>query len=141
MLAQQVERVPAHVRDLQALVARHDLLDVAADPVQAFGDDVFLAAARHQLHADANTKEGRALTRTASVIASTMPLTASSPRRQSAKGADARQHQDVGAVGLIRIAGDEDLLRNLQAARGALECLGGGMQIAGTVIDDGERSS
>ncbi|MFK4652692.1 hypothetical protein ABIF97_002626 [Bradyrhizobium japonicum] len=46
------------------------------------------------------------------------------------EGADARQHQTVGAVGLIRIAGDEDLLRNLQAARGALECLGGGMQIA-----------
>ncbi len=33
MLAHQIERVPAHMRDFQILVARRDLFDVAQNPV------------------------------------------------------------------------------------------------------------
>ncbi|KXI34708.1 UNVERIFIED_CONTAM: hypothetical protein ACS92_04030 [Bacillus cereus] len=54
------------------------------------------------------------------------------------EGPDAGQHDAIGAIGLVGIARDEDLLRRFQAAPGALEGLGGRMQVAGPVIDDGD---
>ncbi len=82
-------------------------------------------------------KNGRALTRTASVIASSMPSSASRPRRQSAKaptpGSTMRSARNTD----FGIARHHDLLRILHAPRGALERLRGRVQIAGAVIDDG----
>ena len=72
--------------NLQRRVGRPDRRDVAGNPVEPGDDLVFEAARRHQLHADANAEERprRAGARARS-SASTMPGTASSPRRQSAK--------------------------------------------------------
>jgi hypothetical protein len=55
------------------------------------------------------------------------------------KRADARQHDAVGAKHAIRIARHQNILALLHAARGALERLCGRMQIAGSVVDDGNR--
>src|SRR6266478_7633906 len=57
MLADHIERIPAHVRNLQILLARRNLFHIAFDPVEPLCGDVLLAAGRHQLHADANAKE------------------------------------------------------------------------------------
>src|SRR5688572_32478686 len=54
-----------------------------------------------------------------------------SPTAAIGEGADARQHDAVGAIHRVGIAGHHDLLRILHAARGALERFRGGMQIAG----------
>ncbi len=83
-------------------------------------------------------KNGRAFLRTASVIASTMPSTRIEPPAAIGEGADAGQHDAVGAIGHFGIAGYHDLLRILHAARGALERFRRRVQIAGAVIDDGD---
>jgi hypothetical protein len=57
---------------------------IALDPAEARRGDIFLALRRHQLHADADAEKRTALARTASFSASTMPLSASRPLRQSA---------------------------------------------------------
>ena len=57
------------------------------------------------------------------------------------EGADARQHHAVGAAHRVGIAGDHDRLVEPALARGALERLGGRVQIAGAVIDDRDASS
>src|SRR5262249_8780472 len=54
------------------------------------------------------------------------------------KGADARQHHSVGAAHLLGIIGDHDRLVAPGLARSALERLGGRVQVAGAVIDDGD---
>ena len=54
------------------------------------------------------------------------------------EGADARQHHAIGARDVIRIAGHYDRLIVAAVARGALERLGGRVQIAGAVVDDGD---
>ena len=67
--------------------------------------------------------------------------------RMDAAGELAELRQRLGELGLrareklesrIRIARHENLLRILHAARRALEGFGGGMQVTGTVIDDGD---
>ena len=52
------------------------------------------------------------------------------------EGADAGQHDAIGAKHRLGIARHHDLLRIFHAPRGALERLRRGVQIAGTVIDD-----
>src|SRR5712692_5508145 len=55
------ERVPAHVRDLQARIGRRDAVDLAGNPAQTVRHLVFAAALRHELHADADAEKGPAL--------------------------------------------------------------------------------
>src|ERR1700733_7460790 len=57
VLPDHVERVPAHVRNFQILLARRYFYDVARDPVKTVGGDVLLASRGHQLHADADAEE------------------------------------------------------------------------------------
>jgi hypothetical protein len=52
--------VPAHVRHLDARIARLDGAHFAADPAQALGHAELDAAVRQQLHAHANAKERHA---------------------------------------------------------------------------------
>ncbi len=59
------------------------------------------------------------------------------PAAAIGEGADAGQHDAVGAKHHFGIAGDHDLLRIFHAARCALERLRRRVQIAGAVIDDG----
>ncbi len=60
------------------------------------------------------------------------------PASAIGEGADARQHDMVGARDVLGSRGDHDLAREPGLARGALEGLAGGVQIARAVIDDGD---
>ena len=81
-------------------------------------------------------RNGRPLPRTASVSASTMPGTASSPRRQSAKAPTPGSTMRSAFATALRVGGDDDRLVESGLARGALEGLVGGMEVARAVIDD-----
>ena len=90
-------------------------------------------------------RNGRPLPRTVSSSASTMPGTASSPRRQSAKAPTPGSTTRSARAHLVGIARHHDRLIVPALARGALERLGGRVQIARAVIDDrdahGRRAS
>src|SRR5438046_648039 len=57
MWPQAIERVPAHVRNLEVRVPWLDPHDIAGDPPKAFGLAVLEAAGRHQLHANTDAIE------------------------------------------------------------------------------------
>src|SRR5215208_622704 len=136
MRLDDIERVPAHVRDFQVGIVRCDAADVARDPAQSFRDFVFTAALRHQLHADADAKERPAIAAHAVIecIYHTRNSVEAAPAIR--KRADAGQHHAVGARHLIGIAGHHNGLIMTDVVRRALERLGGGMQIPGAVIDN-----
>ena len=67
-----------------------------------------------------------------------MPGIASSPRRQSAKAPTPGSTTRSARATCVGIAGDHDRLVVPALARGALERLGGRVQIAGAVVDDGD---
>ncbi len=137
MLPDHVERIPAHVRNFQILFARRNLHDVAGDPVEPGRRDMFLATRCHQLHADADAEERPRLV--AHRFRHRLDHAVKRVEAPAAigEGADAGQHDAVSAIGHFRIAGHHDLFRIFQASRGTLECLRSRVQIAGTVIDDG----
>ena len=83
-------------------------------------------------------KNGRPLLRTASSSASTMPSTASRPRRQSAKAPTPGSTTRSARATHGRVVGHHDRLIEAGLMRRALERLGGRVQIAGAVIDDGD---
>ena len=98
---------------------------------------MLLAARRHQLHADADAEErprlfahrfGHRLDHAVERIQSAAAI---------GEGADPGQHDAIGAEHGFGIAGHHDFSGTCHAARRALERLGGGVQIAGAVIDDG----
>ena len=99
---------------------------------------IFAAALGHELHADTNAEKRPALLADALV----QRLDHAGNRIETApairKGADAGQHHAVGARDRVGIAGHHDRLIVAALARGALEGLGGGMQIARAVVDDGD---
>src|SRR3984893_3653263 len=137
MLPDHVERVPAHMGDLQILLARRNFFDVARNPIKTVGGDVLLAARGHQLHADADAEERPRLV--AHRFRHRLEHAVQRVEAPAAigKGADAGQHDAVGAKHHFRIAGHYNLFRHVHAPRRALEGFGGGVQIAGAVIDDG----
>src|SRR6266851_10481994 len=138
MLADHVERVPAHMGNFQILLARGNLLDVAGDPVEAVGGDMLLAARRHQLHADTDAEERPRLVPHGFGHGFDHAVQRIETPAAIGEGADAGQHDTIGAKRHFGIAGHHDLFRNVHAPRRALERLGRGMQIAGSVIDDGD---
>ena len=81
-------------------------------------------------------RNGRPLPRTVSFSASTMPVTASSPRRQSANAPTPGSTTRSARAHLVGVARHHDRLVVAGLARRALERLGGRVQIARAVIDD-----
>ena len=81
-------------------------------------------------------RNGRPLPRTVSSSASTMPGTASSPRRQSAKAPTPGSTTRSARAHHVGIARHHDRLIVPGLARRALERLGGRVQIARAVVDD-----
>src|SRR5262245_2089082 len=137
MRLDRVERIPTHVRDLQLGIGGRDLVDLPADPAEAIGDFVFEPALGHELHADTDAEE-----RTAALV---HPLVERIDHAVDGvetapaigEGADAGQYDAVGARYRVRTAGHHDRLRDAGFARRALERLGGRMQIAGAIVDNG----
>src|SRR5262249_44167484 len=56
MRAALIERIPAHVRNLQARVGGRDAIDLARDPAEPRRHLVLAPALGHQLHADADAE-------------------------------------------------------------------------------------
>src|SRR5215813_4244788 len=134
----RIERVPAHMRDLQTWIRRRDAFDLARDPAQPRRHLVFAAALGHELHADANAEERSAARAHAVVERLHHAADSVEPTPAIGEGADARQHHAVGAGDLLGFARHHDRLRQPFLARGALERLRRRMQIARAVIDDGD---
>ena len=105
-----LERVPAHVRDLQRRVARRDPVDLAGDPAEPVGDLVFAAALGHELHADADAEKRPAL----AAHGFLQRLDHARHRVEAAPAigerADARQHHAIGLAHRVGIAGHHDRL-------------------------------
>ena len=83
-------------------------------------------------------RKGRPRVRTQSSSASTIPSTAGQAAPAIRKGAPTRQHNAVGTSDPIGIAGHGDLGRKAGLASGALEGFGRRMQIAGSVVNNGD---
>lgn len=52
-----VNCVPADLRNLERRIRRRDLLHVARDPAEAFGDRLLQPAIGHELHADTDAEK------------------------------------------------------------------------------------
>src|SRR5262245_43127722 len=133
----RIERVPAHMRDLQTWIRRLNTFDLARNPAQPRRHLVFAAAFRHELHADANAEERPAAPAYAVVERLHHAADGIEPAPAIGEGADARQHHPLGAGDLLGIARHHDRLRQSFLARGTLERFRRRMQIARAVIDDG----
>ncbi len=131
-----VERVPAHVRNLQLRIGRRDAVDLAGNPTQALDHLVFAAALRHQLHADADAEERPALATHRFLERLDHALDRIESAAAIRKRADAGQHDAVGPAHRVRVSGHHDRLVASGLARRTLERLGGRMQVARAVIDD-----
>src|SRR6202051_205124 len=106
--SRHIERVPAHMRDFQVRIARHNAIDFAGDPAQALGDLVFTAAFGQELHADANAEE-----RPASLPHRLVQRADHAVHRVEAapaigEGADTRQYDTVRLRHHRRIVGHHD---------------------------------
>ena len=136
-LALHLQRVPAHVRDLQPR-RRLDRRDVAADPVEAGDRLVFEPARRHQLHADADAEERPSTL--AHRVFQRVDHAGDSVEAAATigEGADAGQHDVIGAGDEVGVAGHLDDAIEPRFARRALERLVGGVQVTRAVIDDGD---
>ena len=96
------------------------------------------ASGRHELHADADAEE-----RLSPLAHRLMKGVHHARHRVEAaaaigEGADARQHDAVGAGDAVRIGRDLDRDPEASLARRALKSLGGRMEVARTVIDEGD---
>ena len=136
VLARNVERVPAHVRNFQVRIGRRDAIDLAGDPAQALRHLVFAPALGQQLHADADAEERPALLAHRLLERGDHAVDRIETAAAIGKGADAGKHDAVGGGHHIRIAGHDDRLVEAGFVRRALERLGGRVQIAGAVVDD-----
>src|SRR5262249_61618164 len=58
---QHIERIPAHVRNLQIRIAWRDPIDFAGDPAEAFDHFIFAPALGKKLNADTNAEKRPAL--------------------------------------------------------------------------------
>jgi hypothetical protein len=83
---------------------------VAGDPSEAFRDPVLEAAARHQLHADADAEKG--LAAAAHLLVQHLPHAGDGlePVAAVAERADPGQHDAVGVPHGLGIGGDADRL-------------------------------
>src|SRR4029450_10709369 len=134
----RIERVPAHMRDLQTWIRRLNTLDLARNPAQPLRHLVFAAAFGHELHAHTNAEDRPAAPAHAVVERLHHAADGIEPTPAIGKGADARQHHALGPGDLFRIARHHDRLRQSFLARGALERFRRRVQIARAVIDDGD---
>ncbi len=114
------------------------LVDLAFDPAEARRHLMLVAALGHQLHADANAEERLALFGDAVGQRIDHAGNRFEPALAIGKRADARQHDALGFRHGVRIARHRNRLVVAALARRALERLGGRVQIARTVIDDGD---
>ena len=99
---EDLERVPAHVRDLERGVGGGEADDLAGDPAEARGVAVLAADGRQHLLADADAEEGRAAADRALLDRLEEAGDGEEAGAAVGEGADAGQHDAVGARGRRR---------------------------------------
>ncbi len=136
--ALRLERVPAHVRDLEPRIGGPDRRDVAGNPAEALGGLVFEAAGREQLRPDADAEERLALLphRLRQRLDHAGDGVEAAPA--VGEGADARQHDVSGGEHVLGVRRDLHRAVEPSLARGALEGLVRRVQISRAVVDDGD---
>src|SRR4051812_14860627 len=139
VVAALVERIPAHVRDLQIRIAWCNAVDFAGNPPQAFDDFVFAAALGHQLHADADAEEGPTFFAHGLVQRIHHAGHGVEPAAAICEGTDTGQHDAIGRAHRIRIVGHQNRLIVTGLARRAFEGFRRRVQIARAVVDDRNR--
>src|SRR5262249_33022485 len=136
MVFQYIERIPAHMRDLQIRTRRRNAIDFACDPPETWCYFVFASALRHQLHPDTDAEEGLATFSYAMLQRIDHTGNFVEPAAAIGECANAGKHNPFGARDRIRIAGDGDRLLEAAFARRAFEGLCSRMQVARPVVDD-----
>ena len=112
----RVERVPAHVRDLQRRIGRRDPVDLAARSSRGPAVTSYSRPrSAMQLHADADAEERPALAAHRLLQRLDHARHRVEPAPAVGEGADARQHDAVGAAHRVGIAGDHDRLRRARS--------------------------
>ena len=142
----EVERVPAHVWNLERGIGRRKADDVAGDPAEALAGLVLKAAGSHQLHPDADAEEG--LAAPPDVLVEDLPHAGHGPESITAilEGADTRQDYSLGAPHFVGAAGHTNIATDSGVARCALEGRFGimaalrGTEIVAVPIDDAVAS-
>ena len=133
------KRVPAHMRDLEGRIAGLDRPHLAFDPAEARRHAHARARARPSAEARRRCRETACRAAcTASSSASIMPGMAASPCLQSAKAPTPGSTMRSAAAHVLRVGSHLDGERRAAFPRRALEGLGGGVEVARTVIDDGD---
>src|SRR5690242_11064079 len=131
------ERVPAHVRNLQAGIVRRDAVHLSGDPPESIRHLIFAPALGHQLHADADPEERPPLAPHCLLQRLDHAVECIEAAAAIGEGADPWQHDAVGAAHRFGIARHDDRLIVPAFVRRAFEGLGGRVQIARTIVDDG----
>jgi hypothetical protein len=134
--APNIERVPAHMRNFQAGIGRFDRDDIAGNPVESLRHLMFEPARRHELHADADTEKRLPLFDDGFV--ERLDHAADRVKAAPAIGerADAGQHDALGLANVLGIAGQAYFGADAAFARGALQRLLRGVQIARPIVND-----
>ena len=130
--------VPAHVRDLQRRIGGSDARDLAADPAQARRGRRARGRVGQELHADADAEERPPLLEDGAAQRLDHARHGVEPAPAVGEGADAGQHDVVGAQDVRGVGGDLDLGVEAGLADGPLERLGRRAQVARAVVDDGD---
>ena len=105
---------------------------------QPVGDFIFAAAFGQKLHADADAEERPSLVMDRLFQRRDHAVHAVEAAPAIGEGADARQHDAIRGGHHRRVVGHDDRLIVPAVAGGPFERLGGGVQIARAVIDDGD---
>ena len=123
---------------LSVRVVGRDGAHLAGDPVEPVGRLELQPAAGHELHADADAEKRPAFDAHRVFQGFAHAGHGFEAALAVGEGADARQHDTVGGGDDVGVGRQRNHRVGLALARGALEGLGGGVQVAGAVVDDGD---
>jgi hypothetical protein len=136
VLLVHVERIPTHMRNLKRWIVGPDGGDVALEPAEPRRDFEFEAALGHQLRAHADAEKRPSLRAHAVLERLDHARHGGEPRLAVGERPDAGQHHAIRIGHDLGLAAHGNGSRPTAFARRALKRLGGGMEIARTIVDD-----
>src|SRR5262249_58686402 len=107
MVFQYIERIPAHMRNLQIRTRRRNAIDFACDPAETRRYSVFASALRHQLHSDTDAEEALAIFSYALLQRIDHTGNFVEPTAAIGESTNSRKHNPRRARELIRIPGND----------------------------------
>src|SRR5215475_5951981 len=134
----RLQRIPAHMRDLETRILGVDAANLAADPAESIRYRIFPTAVSHELHTDADAEKRSAFPKDRVVQGFDHAGHGIETSPTVRKRADPRQHDAICGPHHGRIARHRNRLRRAALACCPFKCLGGRMQIAGAVVANGD---